>query len=426
MIGKASSAAIAILFTAACGSGGGDPACPEPGDRTLATGSERFGGAVSAGPDADGDGHPDVLVGDPSTEQTDQLGVVSLVSGATGEVVRTWQSDEPGDGFGARVSLGPDVDGDGLADVLVAAPGFASDRGRVTLYGGATGAVLATWNGADFARLGQAISLGPDLDGDGRGDVAMTDALAYDEEIDGDVVTYRNGRLYLVSGTGAALATIDAPDRNTRFGTNAQLGSDVDGDGAGDVVVTDPDGGGSRRGLVQLYSGATGDLLRTWVADSSTADFGTAAALGTDADGDGVPDVAMAMMDTVTLEERVELHSGATGQLLHTWASLNWRIIEPGRLAIADVDDDGRGDVAISAAMKVGGTDDPAITTYVYSGASGAPIASWSHAEHRYFETRGVAAVPDSAGCAALVVIGIAEVDPGDEAGRVELRRLTP
>ena len=427
------SSSIVLSVLVGCGSpggGGGDdepPLCDDaPGDRTVEAGSERFGTSVSAGPDADGDGHPDVLVGDPSTEQSAELGIVTLVSGATGEVLRTWEGEEPGDAFGTRVSLGPDADGDGLADVLIAAPAHGASRGRVVLYSGADGGQLDAWDGVEAARLGQDISLGPDVDGDGLGDVLLSDELSYDEKIDGDVVLDRRGRVYLHASTGTPLATLDAPERLTDFGDNVQLGPDVDGDGAADVLVADPQGGDRFAGVVHLYSGASGSLLRTWAADASSYYFGNAASLGPDTDGDGVPDVAIAMRDTETTEVRVELRSGASGELLHTWRNDNWRVVRGDRLVVAeDLDGDGRGDVVLAADIAITSAEEPeAITTFVFSGGDGAELASWSHAEHRDFETRAVGAM--AAPCGALIAIGVADTwnEPG--VGTVELRRLAP
>ena len=87
-----------FLLLAACGGGSNTATCPAPLlDRIVDAGSVRFGAAVSAGPDADGDGHPDLVVGDPSPAQSVAFGAAYLVSGATGEVVRMWQSAEAGD-----------------------------------------------------------------------------------------------------------------------------------------------------------------------------------------------------------------------------------------------------------------------------------------------------------------------------------------
>lgn len=87
-----------------------------------------FGGALSVGPDATGDGRPDLVIGAPASDST--RGRVFLVSGADGAVVRTIDGEHRGDQFGFAVALGPDVDGDGLADLLVGAPNFDGPAGR--------------------------------------------------------------------------------------------------------------------------------------------------------------------------------------------------------------------------------------------------------------------------------------------------------
>jgi predicted Ser/Thr protein kinase len=103
--------------------------------------------------DVDGDGFDDILQGD---------GVADAASGApVGGEVRLWRGgrdgpaatpivisqrsngvpgdDAPGDLFGTTVDAG-DLDGDGYADIVVAAPGDGSGRGAVTiLRGGRTG-----------------------------------------------------------------------------------------------------------------------------------------------------------------------------------------------------------------------------------------------------------------------------------------------
>jgi hypothetical protein len=401
-------------------------ACPAPlAEATVAPGSDRFARALAAGPDADGDGHPDVVVGEPSTLQSADTGAVYLISGATGQILRTWQAESVGDAFGRAVSLGPDADGDGRADVLVGAPEFDGLHGRVYLYSGASGALLHQWDGEAFAELGGDVSLGPDADGDGLGDAVFSDDFEYDITVDGDIQYSKRGRVFLESGaTGALIRRFDADPaaRSGNLGNLAQLGRDVDHDGRGDVLATGSAG-------VQLFSGATGALLRTFSADDSSYEFGSAASLGPDTDGDGVADVVIAMAATTGHEELVKLYSGATGEILQTWRSDNWRVIYGHRLALApDLDGDGHGDVVLAADMVLAGADEPATTVFVFSGASAdaAPLASWSHAEHRGFITTGAAALPDGSGCGGLVAFGIVEDDPldGPLAAHVELRRI--
>ncbi len=103
------------------------------------------GHVFDVGPDADGDGDPDLVVGAAPRRS------VMLLAGRTGRVVREWSVDL--DGFGSTVRLVPDVDGDDLADVLVGAPGAR----QVHLYSGKTGREVRRWQ-SEEAEFGHVIS----------------------------------------------------------------------------------------------------------------------------------------------------------------------------------------------------------------------------------------------------------------------------
>ncbi|MCA9691924.1 MAG: protein kinase [Myxococcales bacterium] len=71
-----------------------------------------------------------------------------------------------------------DVDGDGLPDLMVGAPGFlaasANERGAIHVFSGADGAPLWSVNGADpTAQLGASVVRAGDVDLDGLGDVLV-------------------------------------------------------------------------------------------------------------------------------------------------------------------------------------------------------------------------------------------------------------
>ena len=100
-------------FLVACGGPDGAP----PPRRVVELESASV--AISSGLDATGDGVPDIVVGcgEARVDGKYMTGRVRLVSGASFEVVHIWEGRDELDGLGSAVSLGPDVDGDGLADV---------------------------------------------------------------------------------------------------------------------------------------------------------------------------------------------------------------------------------------------------------------------------------------------------------------------
>src|SRR5947208_1063802 len=78
--------------------------------------------------DTDGDGHADIAAGARFKLQgTYQAGSAAVWSGASGKLIRAWDG-EPSDGlFGHWVMPVPDLSGDGLADVIIAAPSAPVD-----------------------------------------------------------------------------------------------------------------------------------------------------------------------------------------------------------------------------------------------------------------------------------------------------------
>ena len=405
-----------------CGQPGAAGDCPSA-DGSVDTGPTRYGPIVAAGPDADGDGVPDVVVGVPSDTG---LGAVHLISGATGAILRTWTGDTARDGFGAAVSLGPDTDGDGLADVLVGVPSHgASLEGAVELYSGATGALLRGWQGDPDAMLGEGVSLGPDLDGDSRGDVAFTDALEYDQWVEGgDILHAKHGHVHLVSGaSGAELRAIAVTqdDLTIRLGG---LGPDSDGDGAADVLVQEDSA--LDDGAVMLDSGATGAMLRSWTPEPGRYYFGATLAIGPDADGDGAADVAISSVEIGAAQTaHVVLYSSRTGATVHDWQIDN---VHLGGMAIApDLDGDGLADVLVAGQIAEEQPDLVIWSARAMSSGDGRDLATWQATETtnpRYELPTAIAATPTP--CGALVEIAINNDSPADGplGSRVELHAV--
>jgi hypothetical protein len=125
-----------------------------------------FGAAIADVGDVDGDGCHDLAV---AGNYGDAPGQVCIYSGRSGARLHAWVDDDPANGFGERVFGAGDVDGDGCADVAVAAPGV----GRVCLFSGKDGHLLRTVVGEGQDRFGQSLAGGIDLDGDGVPDLLV-------------------------------------------------------------------------------------------------------------------------------------------------------------------------------------------------------------------------------------------------------------
>ncbi|HKA31414.1 MAG TPA: hypothetical protein VKH82_18675, partial [Candidatus Binatia bacterium] len=95
--------------------------------------ARRFPGSIFGGElgfrfgeplDVDGDGHADVAAGArfKRWHGNQQNGTAAVWSGATGDLIREWDGEWPDGLFGHWVMPVPDLSGDGLADVIIAAP----------------------------------------------------------------------------------------------------------------------------------------------------------------------------------------------------------------------------------------------------------------------------------------------------------------
>ncbi len=88
--------------------------------------AQGLGGSVSGAGDVNGDGYPDLIVGAPGSN-INVLGSVSthVFSGEDGGLLSSFSGDSPYEQFGFSVSGAGDVNGDGLADLIVGAPGLS-------------------------------------------------------------------------------------------------------------------------------------------------------------------------------------------------------------------------------------------------------------------------------------------------------------
>src|SRR5207253_6645210 len=210
-LSTARAAAVLGLFSLP-GIGFARPATAVPPCSTPGTGwcvARRIAGTVPKGElgfrfgeplDVDGDGHADISAGARFKLQgTFQSGSAAVWSGASGALIRAWDGEASDGLFGHWVMPVPDISGDGLADLVIAAPHALVDgrmRGVLVARSPKTGAELWKRAETESGNLGWDLTLAGDQDGDGHTDLFVGAPS-------GD-----NGRVYLLSGKdGSVLQT---------------------------------------------------------------------------------------------------------------------------------------------------------------------------------------------------------------------------
>src|SRR5438132_2447155 len=181
----------------------------------------RMGYAVASLGDVNGDGIPDLLVGVPKKDTPAGLpdvGSAYIFSGADGSFIRSL--DPPAQGgaeangrFGTAVANAGDVNGDGVFDVLIGAPG----QGRAYVFNGATGALIRTITSPVAETLpsfGFAVAGGRDVNGDGIPDFVI-----------GAPQAGGKGAAFVFNGAnGTLLYTLrSAPQAFAKFGSSVAL-----------------------------------------------------------------------------------------------------------------------------------------------------------------------------------------------------------
>lgn len=255
-------------------------------------GGDNFGSSLALVPDTDGDGLPEVLVGAWTADgRQPNSGEARLLDGATGALLVVVRGESSYDFFGRSVAGLDDVDGDGLGDLLVGAPGESgqgSGAGAAYLFSGATGTLLAVHRGAAAGDgLGSCVAAAGDLDGDGLSDLLLGAPGS-------DLAAPNAGRVLVHSSfSGALLLDLHGAAAGDNTGTALVGGSDLDGDGLSDIAVGIPaaDPSGPSSGCVRVVSGATGQPLPDLVGQQSGGRFGSALACAPDTNGDGLDEL---------------------------------------------------------------------------------------------------------------------------------------
>lgn len=265
-----------------------------------------FGYTIAAVGDVTGDGHPDLAVSAISHDgPKGDEGRVLVHPGGPGFHTRepiVIDGTRPSAMFGFRIAGAGDLNGDGVGDLVVGAPGdrapsTGSGRALIWFGGPSLGGPpdLEFELGLPEGQTGVDVCVIGDLNGDGFDDLAIATNWARDGE-------RRRGRVDVLYG-GPSLdnrpdLTLIGPDPDGWFGSSLCALGDIDGDGFDDFAV------GAQRargfepgsGAVYLYRGGSPPAMRPWRTlrgEHSGDQFGQRIAAAGDLDGDGVTDLAV-------------------------------------------------------------------------------------------------------------------------------------
>ena len=221
---------------------------------------------------------------------------------------------------------------------------------------------------------------------------------------------------------GAEHTAIHAPTgTECCFGNALDLGPDATGDGLGDVAIGDPTDGESR---VYLYSGLGGSPTHVWGA-SDGGIIGHVVALGHDADGDGLADVAAGRRVPVggVAPGAAFVWSGGSGEVIREVVPRRGDCDAIGAAVdfAGDFDGDSLADVVVSDPGRRGAECEGIVM--LLSGATGALITDWHGPpglglDHLFFG-------PDADGDGTGDVLAVDASTGGPREARGDLRILS-
>ena len=230
------------------------------------------------------------------------LWLSGLVPAAQATVGPSWkkESNQPRAGFGSSVSGAGDVNGDGFADVIIAAHlfnGGLEREGRAFVFHGSALGLAQTpaWTADSNQALAtiQGVAAAGDVNGDGFGDVIFSSDYSNGERGEGIAWLFHGS----AAGLGVSPAWAVEGNRVLMLFGSSLASGDFNGDKYGDVIVAAPGFSNPQEseGTVFVYLGSAAGLSTSpvWSVEGNQrfAGFGTCAA--GDFNGDGYSDVVV-------------------------------------------------------------------------------------------------------------------------------------
>ncbi|GJL86829.1 MAG: hypothetical protein DHS20C03_05380 [Minwuia thermotolerans] len=325
---------------------------------------EYAGQEVAAIGDINGDGFTDFAVGAPNVINGYYYldsGAVAVVfgdaNGLSGDIDLdnldgtngfSFYSGYAGpDQLGASVAGGGDLNGDGIDDLVVGAPGTNGNRGEILIVFGSTNGFAADFSSDDIgntvagttvtgdtasAQFGYSVDIIGDFDGDG-----------FDDLVVGEPFGNAGGKSYVIFG--AANLTIDTTITNVlegsaraieitagefadRLGESVSAAGDVNNDGFDDLIIgaSGTDAGLNNRGAAHVVFGSANpqdvdasqlavDGLQGFsiLGDAALERIGNAVDGGRDVNGDGIADIVVGAYDAAATGEVIVIFGSGDG-----------------------------------------------------------------------------------------------------------------